>query len=70
MKVIKRGKINDLKRFDCQKCSSVVEMSRNEMTSDYNPGGENYYTWKCPVCFNKNVVNGQLVIGTEANATE
>lgn len=56
MRVIRLHKLNDLLRFECNGCKSLLEMSEEEMVDERDA-----YSFVCCCCNEKNWVDVKLV---------
>lgn len=67
MRVIKDGrkaaKAAKPKRYTCGDCSSVLEVSRDDMSAQTSDRDGSYYTFKCPVCGHQTYVDARVVDG-------
>lgn len=62
MRVLHVHKVNDLHRFSCSGCDSLLEVRKDELTPQHDPRDGDAYTFVCCVCQKKNWVDARLVV--------
>jgi hypothetical protein len=63
VRVVRRGVDPSIwnNEFDCQKCDSLIEVEKSDLTFVADQRDGNAYTFTCPVCKHVNWLDASLV---------
>jgi len=62
MRVLKLHKVNDLHRFECTGCKSLLEVHKDEMKHQHDPRDGAAFSFVCCVCQKENWIDAKIVM--------